>query len=101
MESATRTMLRDTQPDPDTESVAVPEPGDAQFGPWALINYQLAALTDAVKAAAYYSAAAVAKTPPAPPKPTPRPGMRPLRRLSRAMAERLARLHPGDNPEEE
>lgn len=94
LESATRTALRDLPPPEDVEPSPQPVVDDAaRFGPWSLLNYQLAALTDAVKLAAYYSAAAVQKNPTVP-QPTPRPGLRPLHRLSRAMAERLARLHP-------
>lgn len=47
------------------------------FGPWALENYQLAELRDAMRRLEYVAGLAGNLTPkPTPPDPTPRPGLR-------------------------
>jgi hypothetical protein len=75
LDSWTQTALRD---DPNREQLPERSAGDQKFGPWSLINFQLAALTDAVNLVAYYVHASNAKDPKAvkPPEPTARPGMK-------------------------
>lgn len=91
-ESWTQTELRDSQPD---SALISPETGRDSFGPWALINYQAAALLDAVQRVAYVCAVAGALDPkPEAPKPTPRPGAKrsKVRAINPAAAAYLGRL---------
>lgn len=72
MDSWTQTILRDEQPE---HGLTRRESGEQKFGPWALANYQLATLTDAVRQLSYVTAIAGRIEPkPDIPKPTPRPG---------------------------
>jgi hypothetical protein len=77
-DSWTQTELRDSAPSALVEDVTAPK-----FGPWALINYQLAQLLDSVHRLEYVEAVAGGLDPkPDPPKPVPKPGpsnVRPLR----------------------
>lgn len=71
-ESWTQTELRDAA---DEELVAPAR--EERFGPWALANYQLASLLDAVRRVEYVSAVAGQLEPkPVPPEPSPRPGVK-------------------------
>lgn len=72
-ESWTQTVLRDAQ----FKELINPDerPEQQQFGPWALINYQMAALTDAVNRLCYATAVAFKFKGAEPPSPTPRPGL--------------------------
>ncbi|MGZ4621454.1 MAG: hypothetical protein ACXVGF_04805 [Blastococcus sp.] len=89
-DSATQTALRDS-PDAPLQP-AEPADGPQKFGPWALLNYQLAALTDAVNRVWYAEAVGKFKDV-EPPKPMPRPGLeRPVRRQSEAAVLYLDRL---------
>lgn len=84
-ESWTQTELRDETP--DAELVAPMR--EQKFGPWALVNYQLADLRDSLRRLEYVTAVAGQLEPkPKPPEPTPRPGVR-LRLISPSVATRL------------
>ena len=87
-ESWTQTELRDETPQSD---LVAPEP---KFGPWALTNYQLADLRDAVRRLEYVTAVAGQLEPkPKPPTPTLRPGATAkVRALNPAAAAYLDRL---------
>jgi hypothetical protein len=80
-ESWTQTALRDM---PGEQLLAAPATGERKFGPWALVNHQLAALGDAVmrlEVTVARSNGADWKYP----DPTPRPGAaRPVRKQSEA-----------------
>jgi len=91
-ESRTQTELRDSAP--DDPLVAPVRQG---FGPWALTNYQLADLRDAVLALKYVTAVVGQVEPkPSPPEPTPRPGLdKPRRKQSDAAVVYLHRLREG------
>lgn len=53
-----------------------PEPEEPRFGPWSLLNHQIAKLTDAVNQLTYLTAVVGDVDPkPKPPEPTPRPGV--------------------------
>lgn len=67
-ESWTQTQLRDDPP-ADLELAAAPQ----TFGPWALDNYQMASLLDAVRHLEY-TLAVVNGNEWTPPEPSPRPG---------------------------
>jgi hypothetical protein len=77
-DSWTQTALRDA-PDPRPVDPLAEE----KFGPWALVNYQLAQLLDSVHRLEYVEAVAGGLEPkPDPPQPVPKPGrsnVRPLR----------------------
>lgn len=84
-DSWTQTILRDRRitelVHPETEQ----EPEEPKFGPWALINYQIASLTDAINALRYVTAVAGRLEGADPPKPVPRPGLtEPKKRMPRA-----------------
>jgi len=87
-ESWTQTTLRDEAPESDLVA------GEQKFGPWALVNYQLADLKDAVRRLEYVTAVAGQLEPkPKPPEPTPRPGSRAkVRALNPAAQAYLDRL---------
>jgi len=71
-ESWIQTELRDSAPD---DALVAPVRQE-RFGPWALANYQLADLRDAVRRLEYVSAVVGGVEPkPKPPEPTPRPGV--------------------------
>lgn len=90
-ESWTQTELRDSAPD---DALVAPVRQE-RFGPWALANYQLADLRDAVRRLEYVSAVVGGVEPtPKPPEPTPRPGvkLKDKRRLNSAQVAYLAQL---------
>jgi hypothetical protein len=75
-DSWTQTVLR------DTAEPRLVDDGEEKFGPWALINYQMAQLLDSIHRLEYVDAVAGGLEPrPDPPKPTPRPGVSNIRRL--------------------
>jgi hypothetical protein len=82
-DSWTQTIIRDEKldelvnPEPAEESSAEPK-----FGPWSLLNYQMAALTDAVNLVYYASAVGKFKDVDEPVR-TPRPGLRAVERRPR------------------
>lgn len=72
-DSWTQTVIRDER----LEELVNPEPEPSQpnFGPWSLLNHQVAVLTDAVKELTYVTALGRLKDPPRPeltPRPVPR-----------------------------
>ena len=67
-DSWTQTVIRDEHLD----ELANPEPGETKFGPWSLLNHQVAVLTDAVNRLTYVESLGKLKDP-QPPEPTPRP----------------------------
>jgi hypothetical protein len=70
----------------------VEPPGPERFGPWALFNYQLSQLLDALRRLEYVQAVAGGLKPdPEPPKPSPRPGLATVRVLK--TAEQIAYLN--------
>jgi hypothetical protein len=73
-ESWTQTILRDQQFTELVNPSSEPRPAE-KFGPWALVNYQLAALTDAINSLRYVTAVAGRLQNVKPPDPTPRPGL--------------------------
>jgi hypothetical protein len=75
-ESRTQTALRDSS----FAELVDATPGPEKFGPWALTNYQLAALTDSVQVLQYITAKAAGGDWPKP-EPTPRPGLNRLKRI--------------------
>lgn len=76
-ESATQTELRDAAP-----PVVVEANAETKFGPWSVINYQLAQVLDALHRLEYVEAVTGGIEPkPDPPKPTPRPGASNVRQL--------------------
>lgn len=79
-DSWTQTALRDSA-DSDLTELAVPERENQSFGPWALSNYQLAALTDEVAWLRFVVARTAGNKDYPEPKPQPRPGMRRPRRV--------------------
>lgn len=75
-DSWTQTELRDSAPP------VVDDERTAKFGPWALINYQLAQLLDSVHRLEYVQAVSGGLEPkPDPPKPVPKPGPSNVRQL--------------------
>jgi hypothetical protein len=77
-DSWTQTELRDNTP----PAVMVDETQATKFGPWALINYQIAQLLDSVHRLEYVQAVAGGLEPkPDPPKPVPKPGPSNVRQL--------------------
>lgn len=99
-DSLTQTRLRDSSQRELAELVA-PEPaGEQRFGPWALLNYQIAVLTDAVHELTYITKVAAGLKDrhgrdPEPPQPVARPGLqagRPQRVQSEAAVLYLDRL---------
>lgn len=91
-ESRTQTALRDASEQQLVE-VSV---GPGSFGPWALANYQLAGLIDAIRRLEFVVARVNGNESYPVPEPTPRPGMnRPVRRQSPAAVTYLDRLRAG------
>jgi hypothetical protein len=91
-ESWTQTALRDER---ETELVELTGPSDEpqKFGPWALENYQLAALRDEIAELRFVVARTAGQEKYPEPTPTPRPGMnRPIRRQSAAGIAYLKKL---------
>ncbi|MCW2898494.1 MAG: hypothetical protein JWO67_759 [Streptosporangiaceae bacterium] len=87
-ESWTQTKLRDS----DMTELIADEPGEPEFGPWSLVNYQLAALTDAINAVAYkVHVAGDLRPDPEVPEPTPRPGLKP--RVQQAVLSEAAVIY--------
>jgi hypothetical protein len=95
-ESWTQTVLRDS---PEHEALRTRESaGPVKFGPWALGNYQLAEVIDALRQNTYVTGIAGQLDPtPTPPKPTPRPGAQPaaVRALTPEGLAYLRRVHNG------
>lgn len=92
-ESWTQTVLRDQQLTELINPATVGDRAEQRFGPWALINYQLATLTDAVNDNTYVVAVAGRLKDPKAPAPVPRPGLdRPVRRQSEAAVLYLKKL---------
>lgn len=71
MDSWTQTALRDAA----IEGMPAREQDPDKFGPWALLNYQVARLTDAVARVEYVTAAGKFDKVKLP-EPTPRPGVK-------------------------
>lgn len=91
-DSWTQTELRDA----DDDEVELRRPAAETFGPWGLVNYQLAALTDAVSILQYIVARSNGTDWPVP-EPSPRPGAhaRRRKRLTAAAADYLNSLRAG------
>lgn len=70
-ESWTQTILRDRTPD---DALVAPARDEQRFGPWALDNYQLASVLDAIRHLEFTLARVNGNEWP-PPDPTPRPGV--------------------------
>jgi hypothetical protein len=85
-DSWTQTIIRDEQLDELVNPEPEQEPAEPKFGPWALLNYQLATLTDAVNQNTYMVMLAgglkYEGKDPVPPQPTPRPGLKRGRRAA-------------------
>lgn len=81
VDSSTQTRLRDAANAELEELVAAPPDQPAQFGPWALTNYQLAALTDEVAWLRFVIARANGAEDYPQPTPVPRPGLNRPRRI--------------------
>jgi hypothetical protein len=91
-ESWTQTAIRDER---QTELVDLEADPDkpSSFGPWALSNYQLAALKDEIAHLTYVVARVNGQDKYPAPTPTPRPGMnRPVRRQTAAAVAYLKKL---------
>lgn len=87
-DSRTQTLLRDRQ----NAQPAEPNDGPVKFGPWRTENYQLAALTDAVRRLEI-TLVRVNGNDEKYPDPSPRPGIgRPVRRQSVANVTYLSKL---------
>ena len=76
-DSWTQTVIRDEHLD----ELANPEPSGSKFGPWSLLNHQVALLTDAVNRLTHVTQVSAKwqdkqGRPPEPPEPTPRPVQR-------------------------
>lgn len=86
-ESSTQTILRDDK----FEELVNPEPGpgEQRFGPWSLLNYQVASLTDAVARLEVTVARAFGADWKYP-DPTPRPGL--YRRVRKQSEDAVAYL---------
>jgi hypothetical protein len=95
-ESWTQTALRDSPEHAAMRSKRQNEP--VRFGPWALENYQLAELIDAIRQNTWMTQVMVpgrqGPPPPAPPR-TPRPGAEPaaVRSLTPEGLSYLQRIH--------
>jgi hypothetical protein len=91
VDSATQTKLRDAA-NTELEDLVTASPDQpVEFGPWALTNYQLAALTDEVAWLRFVVARTAGSENYPQPKPTPRPGR--LKRVqSDANVRYLSRL---------
>jgi hypothetical protein len=72
-ESWTQTALRD---DPNRAELPAQAESEQHFGPWALVNFQLAVLTDAVRQLEFVLARVNGNKDYPKPDPTPRPGMK-------------------------
>lgn len=94
-ESWTQTALRDSPEHAEMRAAARNEP--VRFGPWALLNYQLADLRDDVRGVQYALAVGLdgLQAPATPPAPVPRPGAEPERALTPKGLAYLKRLHNG------
>lgn len=89
-DSWTQTILRDEK---KTEFISPVSPDEQQFGPWATLNYQMAALTDAVRHLEYVLARVNGNEKYPAPEPTPRPGLkRPVAKQSQAAVLYLDKL---------
>lgn len=73
-DSCTQTAIRDERLD-DLANPEPQEPAESKFGPWSLLNYQIASLTDAVNRLHYATAVGKFKDI-EPPHPVPRPGLK-------------------------
>jgi hypothetical protein len=75
VDSWTQTELRDNAPPTVTVE------GPPKFGPWALVNYQLAQLLDSIHHLEYATVVMAGGKPPEPPAPVPKPGASNVRQM--------------------
>lgn len=80
-DSSTQTKLRDAANSELEDLVAATPDQDVKFGPWALINYQLAKITDELAWLRYEQAHLGGAGDYPKPEPTPRPGLSRPRRV--------------------